>query len=187
MAIPDFRSFSYSDVADKLHRLRAAVDSYTPNIGTISPLIGGPMSYALQGAAQGDILTNHKPAMLPTAAPAAPVAPTPASPSPAPNPANWGSLGYPASPPQAPTPTPPTPAPPAVSQPTPAPTPQPRPAVADAQPQPQHDMSFFQRNAAMMRDPSTGAFIDPMGAAQAVRGPDLISKMMDILHKKATG
>jgi hypothetical protein len=49
-------------------------------------------------------------------------------------------------------------------------------------------MSFFQRNAAMMRDPGTGAFIDPNSAAQAqVRGPDLIAKMMSYLHNKDIG
>ncbi|MBR1173895.1 hypothetical protein JQ617_08015 [Bradyrhizobium sp. KB893862 SZCCT0404] len=45
------------------------------------------------------------------------------------------------------------------------PMPQPRPAEADAQ-QPAL-MSFFQRNAAMMKDPSTGDYIDPQGAAKA--------------------
>jgi hypothetical protein len=60
--------------------------------------------------------------------------------------------------------------------------PQARPAEA-----PQADpMSFFQRNSAMMTDPGTGQFIDPMAAAQAqaVRGPDLINKMMAYLHNK---
>jgi hypothetical protein len=51
-------------------------------------------------------------------------------------------------------------------------------------PQPQPDTSFFMRNAMMMRDPATGQFIDPSGAA-SVRGPDLISKMMSYLHNKA--
>ncbi|WP_316235062.1 MULTISPECIES: hypothetical protein [unclassified Bradyrhizobium] len=46
---------------------------------------------------------------------------------------------------------------------------------------------FFQRNAAMMRDPSTGALIDPAGAAAAPRGPDLINKMMGYLHGKSFG
>ena len=68
------------------------------------------------------------------------------------------------------------------------PLPMPRPAEA---PQAQPDMSFFQRNAAMMRDPSTGDFIDPSGAAQAqtqlANGPTLISKMMTYLHNKDMG
>jgi hypothetical protein len=48
-------------------------------------------------------------------------------------------------------------------------------------------LSFWQRNAALMRDPGTGAFIDPTGAAKAVRGPDLINKMMAYLHDKEIG
>lgn len=46
---------------------------------------------------------------------------------------------------------------------------------------------FFQRNAAMMRDPSSGSLIDPAAAAQAPRGPDLINKMMGYLHAKPFG
>jgi hypothetical protein len=61
-----------------------------------------------------------------------------------------------------------------------------RPAAA---PPPQPQMNFFQRNAAMMRDPQTGAFIDPANAAiaqaQMGNGSDLISKMMGYLHKKS--
>jgi len=49
------------------------------------------------------------------------------------------------------------------------------------------EMGFFARNAAMMRDPLTGDFIDPTAAAKAVRGPDLISKMMTYLHNKDIG
>lgn len=64
------------------------------------------------------------------------------------------------------------------------PTPSPRPAEA---PQSEPDMSFWQRNAAMMRDPSSGDFIDPTTAAKAVRGPDLINKMMSYLHNKDIG
>jgi hypothetical protein len=46
-------------------------------------------------------------------------------------------------------------------------------------------MSWFMQNAKMMRDPMTGEFIDPTGAAQAqVSGPQLIQKMMGYLHKK---
>lgn len=66
----------------------------------------------------------------------------------------------------------------------PTPTPQPRPTEA---PQAEPDLSFWQRNAALMRDPGTGAFIDPTGAAKAVRGPDLINKMMAYLHDKEIG
>jgi hypothetical protein len=59
------------------------------------------------------------------------------------------------------------------------PMPAPRPASA-----PSGGMGFFQRNAAMMRDPSSGDFIDPGAAAQAnVSGPDLIQKFMNYLHK----
>jgi hypothetical protein len=47
-------------------------------------------------------------------------------------------------------------------------------------------MSFFQRNAAMMRDPSSGELIDPQGASQ-VRGPDLITKMASYLHNRNMG
>jgi hypothetical protein len=46
------------------------------------------------------------------------------------------------------------------------PMPQPRPAAADA-PAPTAPMTWFQRNAAMMRDPITGQFIDPAAAARA--------------------
>jgi hypothetical protein len=65
------------------------------------------------------------------------------------------------------------------------PLPQTRPASAPQAPDP---MSWFMRNARMMRDPATGEFIDPQGAADAqVRGPDLISKMMKYLHNKDVG
>lgn len=62
------------------------------------------------------------------------------------------------------------------------PLPQARPAEA---PQPEPDTSFFMRNAMMMRDPTSGDFIDPTGAA-SVRGPDLINKMMGYLHNKVS-
>lgn len=68
----------------------------------------------------------------------------------------------------------PTPAP------APVPVPQPRPAEA---PQP---MGFFARNTAMMRDPLTGAFLDPASAKQAdATGPDVIQKFMNYFHNKA--
>lgn len=60
------------------------------------------------------------------------------------------------------------------------PVPTPRPAEA---PQAQPDTSFFMRNALMQKDPTSGDFIDPTGAA-SVRGPDLISKMMGYLNTK---
>ena len=63
-----------------------------------------------------------------------------------------------------------------------APMPQARPSAAPQAPEP---MSWFMQNAKMMRDPMTGEFIDPTGAAQAqVSGPQLIQKMMGYLHKK---
>jgi len=71
------------------------------------------------------------------------------------------------------------------------PMPMARPAQA---PQPQPQMGFFARNAAMMRDPSTGAFIDPtnaalaqsqMGSNSSPNGSALISKMLSLLTKKA--
>lgn len=83
------------------------------------------------------------------------------------------------------------------------PMPRPRPAMAPSpatvgggqvpmpQPRPAMDapMSAFQRNAAMMRDPGTGEFIDPQGAARAQaqmgNGSDLIAKMMGYLTQKA--
>jgi hypothetical protein len=61
--------------------------------------------------------------------------------------------------------------------------PQARPASA---PQAQEPMSFFQRNAAMMRDPSTGDCIDPAAAQRAdATGPDLVQKFMNYFHSKA--
>jgi hypothetical protein len=75
----------------------------------------------------------------------------------------------------APQVVPPAPAPaPAV------PTPQPRPDVPAPDP-----MGFFQRNAAMMRDPSSGAFIDPTSAERAqASGPDVINKLLQMFHQK---
>lgn len=62
------------------------------------------------------------------------------------------------------------------------PMPQPRPAAA---PQAQPEMGFFQRNAAMMRDPVTGMLIDPQGAAAAGDQGSIIKKMLGYLHNKA--
>lgn len=83
--------------------------------------------------------------------------------------------------------TPPTPAPPVMAQGGPVGAsvqmPQPRPAAA---PQPDPAMSFWQRNAAMMRDPSTGDFLDPASAKRAdATGPDLVQKFMNYFHDKA--
>jgi hypothetical protein len=105
-------------------------------------------------------------------APAAPMLPAP----PAPAPVDMGppALSAAAMAPQGP----PAPAPaPAV------PMPQARPPEAPQAPEP---MSMFQRNALMMRDPSSGAFIDPVGAdrAQQASGPDVINKLLDMFHKK---
>lgn len=53
--------------------------------------------------------------------------------------------------------------------PVPMPTPRPQYAPAPVAAEPQPDaMSFWQRNAAMMRDPDTGAFIDPSAARRAI-------------------
>lgn len=48
------------------------------------------------------------------------------------------------------------------------PMPAPRPQEA---PQPPPEMSFFQRNAMMQRDPLTGEYLDPAQAAQAAQSP----------------
>lgn len=73
---------------------------------------------------------------------------------------------------------------PPVAAPT-VPLPTPRPADAPQAPPP---MSWFQQNAAMMRDPSTGQFIDPTGASQAqsqqASGPDVINKLLSYFHKE---
>lgn len=62
------------------------------------------------------------------------------------------------------------------------PMPQPRPADAP------QSMNFFQRNAAMMQDPSTGAFLDPQAATMAQNsfdnGSGLIDKFMKYFHNK---
>ncbi len=50
-------------------------------------------------------------------------------------------------------------------------------------------MGFFERNAAMMRDPNdpSTSFIDPVRAAQAqASGPDLIAKYMQFFKNKET-
>lgn len=69
------------------------------------------------------------------------------------------------------------------------PMPMARPAVAPQAP-PAPQMSWFQRNAAMQRDPQTGAFLDPSAAAaaQAQMGaqPSLIKKFSDLLFKHAS-
>jgi hypothetical protein len=47
-------------------------------------------------------------------------------------------------------------------------------------------MGFFQRNAAMMRDPVTGQLIDPQGAARAQQQDQggLIQRMLGYLGSK---
>ena len=108
--------------------------------------------------------------------PTAPMLPTPPTPAPV-------DMGSPAPAPQATTP-------PALSAQALAPPaapqgvtmPMPRPAEA---PQAPPDMGFFQRNSAMMQDPTNGGFIDPEGAARAqASGPDVINKLMSYFHKK---
>lgn len=101
----------------------------------------------------------------------------------------WGS-GVPedtaTSPPQPAADTPP----PALTQeqfaaaPMPTPMPAPRPPEA---PQPPPEMGFFQRNSAMMQDPTNmGSFIDPEAAARAnASGPDVIQKLLNMFHQKA--
>lgn len=52
-------------------------------------------------------------------------------------------------------------------------------------PAPTPDMGFFARNVAMMRDPSSGAFIDPTAADNAqASGPDVINKLMSYFKNK---
>lgn len=104
----------------------------------------------------------------PPPAPQAPQVPPPAAPQPVPS-ANV-SL------PMAPSVPMPTPRPQ-----MPIPMPQPRPAEA-----PQPDMGFFARNAAMMRDPMSGDYLDPQAAQRAdASGPQVIQKFMNYLHNKA--
>lgn len=111
-------------------------------------------------------------APVPAGLPAAPQAPAPAPQEPTASPmdnAQW--------------PFGPNGAPGAAQAQAPVPMPQPRPAEAPTAPP---DMSFFQRNAAMMRDPMTGDFLDPQAGKQAdATGPDLIQKFMNYFHNKA--
>jgi hypothetical protein len=83
------------------------------------------------------------------------------APSPMPDPAQQIAARFPQTMAQAPAAQAPAPA-----VPTAVPMPMARPASAP-QAQAQAPMSFFQRNAAMMRDPATGELIDPSGAARA--------------------
>jgi hypothetical protein len=49
------------------------------------------------------------------------------------------------------------------------------------------DQGFFANNAAMMRDPLSGSFLDPTAASGAqASGPDVINKLMSYFHKKDT-
>lgn len=147
-----------------------------------------------------------KAAMAKATAPQLGAAPAPAAPSPAPQPpmspnarvAQGFDMFNPSASNGVPTmasqnlPTPmdndPTPKPPqnAMAQAAPAvPMPQPRP---DDAPQASPQMGFFQRNSAMMRDPSSGQFIDPANAdiaqSQQPSGPDVIAKLMSYFHNK---
>ena len=170
----------YDKLADYTRRAREAVSKfsasgYTPGSATPNPFdfmgkVGSAAAPAFGMATQGDILTNYKPPWERNAFPAAdPMAehgkPSTAYPQ-AEDPMAAASY-YPS---KTPSPSP------AAG----VPLPRARPEEA---PQPQPDTSFFMRNALMMRDPATGDFIDPQGAA-SVRGPDLISKMMGYLHNK---
>lgn len=88
----------------------------------------------------------------------------PSSNTPTPSPfdnAQWpfGPVGAPS---QANASAPTTQVPPSV------PMPAPRPQEA---PQAPPEMSFFQRNALMQRDPMTGEYLDPAQAAQAAQSP----------------
>lgn len=81
-----------------------------------------------------------------------------------------------------------TPPPPALSAqamvPPPPAAPMPAPSPPQA-PQAPPEMNFFQRNSAMMQDPSSGAFIDPTNAKRAqASGPDVINKLLQMFHSK---
>lgn len=57
--------------------------------------------------------------------------------------------------------------------------------IAEGPQKPENTMGFFARNAAMMQDPSSGAFLDPVNAARAqASGPDVIQKLLDMFHRK---
>jgi hypothetical protein len=134
--------------------MRNSGSNVGPGSGLFAPMdFGGPgMFNPTPMASQG------QPGMQPT--PAAQVANRFGGmqpPSPMPDPAQQVAARFPQTMAQAPAPAQ---APQAPS----VPVPSPRPAQA---PQPQPQMGFFQRNAAMMRDPATGELIDPQGAARA--------------------
>jgi hypothetical protein len=75
--------------------------------------------------------------------------------------------------------------PPAASAPAPVTMPMPAPRPPEA-PQASPEMGFFERNSAMMQDPSSGSFIDPEAAARAqASGPDVIQKLLTMFHNKA--
>lgn len=158
---------------------------------------GGPMGAALGGVMNSDILTD--PALLERIRKDF----EPAKPTPAPAvspPISTNNLpgltaqAAPAPPPVQPTqpmpPVQPMDAPAAVPMPTPRPqmaapsTPMPQARPVDA-PQPEAPMGFFARNTALMRDPVSGAYLDPAAAQRAeVTGPDLIQKFMQYFHNK---
>lgn len=58
-------------------------------------------------------------------------------------------------------------------------------ALAAPQGPPTPDMGFFARNTAMMKDPTSGDFLDPMNAQRAqASGPDVINKLLSYFHNK---
>jgi len=191
MATPVFSSFSYQNLADKLHALRERLDGITPGASSvlngIGSVVGGPAMWAIQGAMQPDILPAKAPQTSPQILPTQPMPPVqgldlPATPT----------ASAPQAAPQAPSVPMPMPRPASAPQ-APAPSINPNGSISGAvgptsvggaplQPQ-QPDTSFFMRNALMMHDPSTGQLIDPQGAS-TVRGPDLINKMLTYLHNK---
>jgi hypothetical protein len=181
-------TFSFDKIGDLIHRARLFADNHTPGFGTmataVAPFIGGPAGFALQGAAQPDVMKPN-PMSAFAQSPQAPIStsvsppilgPQTVSPPPTPFPQGTDPMTAGGPPPA----MRPSPAPQAAA---PVPMPMARPAEAPQAPSP---MGFFARNAAMMTDPMTGQFIDPNAASDAqVRGPDLINKMMAYLHKKA--
>ncbi|MFI4971143.1 MAG: hypothetical protein ACHP7H_00570 [Hyphomicrobiales bacterium] len=195
MAVP----ISFNGLSDGIHRIRQLADKYTPGIDTLANVRAWPWMAPMYGAAQGDIMEPNPGSAFvrPSAPPAQPPAAQPptqqpsfgqgAGPVPFQN--NPFGQGFPPQPPaQSTAPAPaPNPAQQVATPPQTASVPMPQARPAQAPPAPP-DMSFWQRNAAMMRDPATGAFIDPTSAAQAqVRGPDLINKMLAYLHNKDIG
>jgi hypothetical protein len=145
--------------------------------GLNNPLLKAAVAHALGQTPQPQAI----PAPAPQAGPAPPIS-TPNYAPPAPpapmypvgsDPMTAGGIA-PSVPLQAPRP--------AQTPPQAVPLPMVRPADAPQAPAP---MGFFARNTAMMRDPSTGDFLDPAAAQKAdATGPDVIQKMMNYFHNK---